>query len=338
MPGVTRGPGGMPIVSSASSSPVPALEPPCGEIPHEAMLAGGGSEHFGFWKPTLRDGELGTLGGLFVGAGKMADDVALSVENLQRDFGCVVAEIVVDDRSVGGIVGLGFFRRQRRAEEAVVIDADRGGRSVEVCFRRLRRGCLAQRRDVVEDPERAAVRGGDQVTAVDINVADGGDGQIELQWLPVLAVIEGGVDAEFGSGEEQVALLGVFADGADKVVLGDAVDGELPGFAVVVGDVEIRLLIVEAMTIDGGVSGCWIEVRGFDERDFAPGSEFGRRDVAPGLAAIGGEVNAAGVAAGPDFIGAQRRGRNGVDDAVAALLGVLGWWLGRRRWFRGRRR
>src|SRR6202044_309514 len=98
----------------------------CREIPHEAMLAGGGCEHFWFGEPTLRNGELGAFGGLFVGAGEVADDVALGVENLQCGFGCIVAEVVVDDRSIGGIVGLGFLRRQRRAEEAVVIDADRG--------------------------------------------------------------------------------------------------------------------------------------------------------------------------------------------------------------------
>ena len=59
---------------------------------------------------------------------------------------------------------------------------------------------LAQWRDIVQHPERATVRGGDQVAAVDREVADRRHRQVELQRLPVVAVVERHVDARLGTG------------------------------------------------------------------------------------------------------------------------------------------
>jgi hypothetical protein len=67
-----------------------------------------------------------------------------------------------------------------------------------------------------------------------------------------------------------------------------------------------------------------VEVRGFDLGDLAPCRETGRGDVGPRLAAVARQVDQAGIAAGPHHAGAQRRGRDGIDDAEAEFAGVFG--------------
>ena len=52
-------------------------------------------------------------------------------------------------------------------------------------------------------------------------IADGSDGQIELQGLPVVAVIERYVNSEFGSGEEQGLILSIFSDDSRAKAIGE---------------------------------------------------------------------------------------------------------------------
>ena len=55
------------------------------------------------------------------------------------------------------------------------------------------------------------MRGNDQVVAVNCEIANGSDRQIELQGLPVVTIVERYVNPEFGSGKEQPFLFRVFA-------------------------------------------------------------------------------------------------------------------------------
>ena len=56
-------------------------------------------------------------------------------------------------------------------------------------------GCdLPQRRDVVEDPEAAAVRADDDVVVVDHEIADRRGRHVQPQRLPVIAVVERDID------------------------------------------------------------------------------------------------------------------------------------------------
>ena len=48
----------------------------------------------------------------------MTHDATLVVQNLQRDFAGVAAEVIVDDGAIGWIVRLRFLRRQWRSQEA----------------------------------------------------------------------------------------------------------------------------------------------------------------------------------------------------------------------------
>ena len=105
------------------------------------------------------------------------------------------------------------------------------------CFFGLRR--LAQWRDVIENPEGAAVRSDDQIVAVNRKIADGSRRQIELQRLPVVAVIERHVDPEFCSGKQQIFFLRIFANAAQKSMRRNAIGNQLPGRTIVASSIEI---------------------------------------------------------------------------------------------------
>ena len=62
-------------------------------------------------------------------------------------------------------------------------------------------GNLSQRRDIVEHPEAASMRRDDQIVFVNREIAHRGCRQIELQRLPMIAIIEGNEDGALGAGE-----------------------------------------------------------------------------------------------------------------------------------------
>ena len=164
--------------------------------------------------------------------------------------------------------------------------------------------------------------------AVHHQIADRRRRHVQAQRLPIVAVVEGDEDGEFGAGEEQAFADRVFADGVDGSI-GQAVDDLLPGGAAIVGAIDVGLEIVQAEAIDGGVDGVVVEVRGVELRHLAPGRHGGRRDVLPGLAAVAREVDQAIVGAGPDDVDVEARGRDGIDDAAAGGLLFGGVGVGR---------
>src|SRR5207302_10538804 len=115
---------------------------------------------------------------------------------------------------------------------------------------------LAQRCDVVENPEGASVRRDHQVVTVDREIANRTDRQIELQRLPVLTVVERDISSEFGSGEEQPPALRIFPNRAQEGWSGNAVRDRLPGSAIVSRSIKIRRAIVEAAAIYGCICDC----------------------------------------------------------------------------------
>ncbi len=108
-------------------------------------------------------GSGGCFSGCLIFRGESAHEFLLRIENLQRDIaGCRLEEII--NHGAGGrVLGGWFLRRKRRAREGVVIDAKcwRGMVKPE-CIRLCGLGSLAQRSDVVQNPEGAAVRGNDR--------------------------------------------------------------------------------------------------------------------------------------------------------------------------------
>src|SRR5260370_21884597 len=102
-------------------------------------------------------------------------------------------------------------------------------------------GDLTERGDVVENPEAAAVSADDQIVLVvigmEIEIADGSAGQVLAERLPVIPVIEAGINGGLGSGEEQARLRGIGAQGihpaSGALILAQAADNAAPGFAAI---------------------------------------------------------------------------------------------------------
>src|SRR5207253_9016655 len=112
---------------------------------------------------------------------------------------------------------------------------------------------LAQRGDVVEDPEAASMGTGNEVGAVNGEIADRSRRQIQLQRLPVVAIVERNIDGMLGAGEEQAAAHGIFAYSVDGGIVGNAGSNLLPALAAIASAIDVSVQIIEAETIDGGI-------------------------------------------------------------------------------------
>src|SRR4030095_12353062 len=151
----------------------------------------------------------------------MADWLALCVENFERDFTLwAFLKGVVNDCARRRI-GTG---RLMRVDLLGIMEADRGLRPVQshVGSRDLIVD-LAQWRQVVEHPEGAAVGRHNKVVILYHQVVNWRCRQIQLQRLPMPAVIERHVNTEFRSRIEQSAPLWVFAHRAYVGAVWDAV-------------------------------------------------------------------------------------------------------------------
>ena len=112
----------------------------------------------------------------------------------------------------------------------------------------------------------------DQIVVVDHQVADRRGRHVQPQRLPIVAIVERNINGPLRSGEEQALAHRIFAHRVDRPIR-QAADDLLPGFAAVVRAVDVRLQIVEAEAVDGGVDGLVVEVRRVKLRDFAPRRE-----------------------------------------------------------------
>jgi len=150
---------------------------------------------------------------------------------------------------------------------------------------------LAQRRDVVEDPERAAVRRNNQVVAVNREIAHRGVRQIQLQRLPGISIVEGNIDRCLGAGKKEPLAGGIFTHGVDGSIRGQPGDNLLPVGAEVARAVDVRIQVVEAKSIDGSVGRARVKVRSFQDGYLAPGCELRWRDIFPALSCVASDVN-----------------------------------------------
>src|SRR5579859_929149 len=104
------------------------------------------------------------------------------------------------------------------------------------------------------------MRGSDKVAVLHYKVVNRHDGQVQLERLPVRAIIERDVYARLGSRVEQAAPRGVFADRTGEVVLGDASGDFRPARAVIVCLIQVGLEVVPLVAggrevSDGGIMG-----------------------------------------------------------------------------------
>src|SRR5206468_9281179 len=121
------------------------------------------------------------------------------------------------------------------AEAATQTHAVRRARRIEEA-RRMGNGVgqLLQRRQVIENPERSAVRRGDEVVVLDYQVVNWHNGEVTLQRLPARAVVKGYVYAELAAGVEQAPppARGLLAPAAAKGIGRDRAGAAAPRLAV----------------------------------------------------------------------------------------------------------
>ncbi len=182
---------------------------------------------------------------------------------------------------------------------------------------------VAQRRNVVEHPERAAHRRDRKIAANDLQVGHRGDAEVLLEHLPVFTVVEGNEHAPLRAGKQQAFADGVFAHDANWKVVRNAAGDLLPATAEVFGPVDVGLPVAElvAQYRDVGLRG--VMRRRLDRIDPATRRQPARRHVLPALAAILRNVHGAIVGAGPDDAGPHRRFANAVERAVVLLAGDI---------------
>jgi hypothetical protein len=181
------------------------------EIPNPAVHAALSAELRLGSKPARGDWKICGNGGGYRFAAEVADEFSLQVEDVESEFLHVVRQVVIDIGAVSGIFGLWFVGWDGGAREGIVSDTDGAGGVEQLYgFAGLQRD-FAERGNVVDHPEGAAVGADDEIVFVYDEIADGRDRQVELEGLPVIAVIEGNVDAEFGSRVEEALAFRIFS-------------------------------------------------------------------------------------------------------------------------------
>src|SRR5712692_2583187 len=209
-----------------------------------------------------------------------AQQLAAFVENIESDgAGRHGLQKVIQHSTVRRILRGRLFRRKRRAFIRAGTDTESGREFKEKSIR-LRDGFfkLTQRRYILENPKRPPVSGDDEIVLVYDEIANGHRGHVELQRLPLVAVVERDKHTGLGASVQQPTSHRILADAVDVTSLGDPRGDALPGFSGVARAVEMAAQVFEAMAIDCRVHRGGVMPRGFQMRDFAPWGEFGRRD------------------------------------------------------------
>ena len=123
---------------------------------------------------------------------------------------------------------------------------------------------LPDRRHVVQNPHRAAVRADQYVLIVDHDVPNGDDRKVQLQRLPVVARVERHHRAVFSAGIEQPAPDRIFAHDADQIAGRHAGHRFAPALACVCRAKDMRREVVRFVRLDGNERGGAVETRRLD--------------------------------------------------------------------------
>src|SRR6202043_3127833 len=103
---------------------------------------------------------------------------------------------------------------------------------------------LANLGDVVENLCRTAVEFEDEIVVVNPKVAHRRVRKIELERLPMVAVVEGNPNAIFRAGKKQASAHMIFADCVNRRAVRQAAGNQLPGLAAVPGAIYVRLEVI----------------------------------------------------------------------------------------------
>ena len=252
------------------------------------------------------------------------DQAPRPIEDVERHRSALFLQPVVDHRAVGRVLAH-RMRIGAAAEEAAAPVHPVGLARLEQVRGFTRHGPrqLPQGRDVVQDPERAAVRRRDQVALLERQIVHRHDGEIETQRLPARAVVERYPDAPFRSDEQQTGSHRVLTDGAHELGRGDAVDDLPPGAPVVGRLVDVGRHVFELVAVRRNVRRAGGVVRRLDDGDARERRDRRRRHILPGLAGIARDVDQSVVRARPDQPFHARRLGEGEDRAVVLGRGLI---------------
>ena len=140
----------------------------------------------------------------------------------------------------------------------------------------------------------------------------------------MIAIVKGEVHAAFGAGEQQTFSLRIFADGVYGLILWQSSDDLLPGFAIIVSAIDIRVQIIQSKTVHGSINRSGIGMRSIHLGQLAPRRQFWRRGVLPVLAAVVCHLDQPVVGANPNQIRVLGRGSNRIDHATVLAFGRIG--------------
>ena len=163
-------------------------------------------------------------------------------------------------------------------------DVDRVGRLEEVRVRRAapsssiwRSGLMSS---ITQKPRPCVAT--IEIVAVDLEVAHRRHRQIELQRLPVVAVVERDERAALGAGEQQPAAhRDLPSRRARRRRRGRPLVIFCQRLAHVARAIDVRLEVLQLVSVDARVRGVRVEVRRLDRRHAAPRRERRRRHVLP---------------------------------------------------------
>ena len=252
------------------------------------------------------------------------DDGAARVQDLdlQLSLGLVLQEVgnrraARRIRKIGGAgaVGIASETPSDGVGNRKHVHARRGDLFVEVTYRP----------QVVEDPQRAAVCGDDQVVIFDDEIVDGDRRQVQLEIPPGFTAVGREHDSALGAEIELSLLLWILSHRVQIHILRKFRVDALPRLAVVGCLKEVRMHVVEPVRVNDHVGNRRIEWRWLNDIDGAPLGQAGhpRRDVGPRLTTISRELYQAVVAARPNQSLLHRRFSNREDGVVGLDAGVV---------------
>ena len=130
------------------------------------------------------------------------------------------------------------------------------------------------------------MRPDDEIIAVDLEVAHRRDGEVELQRLPIVTVIQRHERSALGAGEEETATNRILLHGVHVDAGRQSARDLLPCLAEITSAINVGVEVLQLMAVDARVSCPRIEVRRFDRRHTAPHSDCRRRHILPASATV----------------------------------------------------
>src|ERR1043165_579313 len=160
---------------------------------------------------------------------------------------------------------------------------------------------------------------------MDQDVVDAQRRHARHERLPLPAAVERDVKTILSTNVEQVFVLRVFTNDIDCAPLRKIVDEWGPGCAVISRDKQVRLQIVETMSIDREITSARVEVRRLNSRDVIRVADARHvpRDIAPAGATVATHLDVPIIRARPENAGNLRRLRDSHTVTIAGVTVVL---------------